>query len=91
MGIILIVIFVMCMFLWFFAAMPFPQTQPFGWTNNIFAWVAVAILGYVVLSGAPVRLSSVQRSSSAVDSAVYGPPPILFLTPSMQRVSVLKE
>ncbi len=42
----------MCMFMWFFAAMPFPQTAPFAWTNNIFAWVAVAILGYVIFSGA---------------------------------------
>jgi hypothetical protein len=42
------------MFMWFFAAMPFPQTAPFAWTNNIFAWVAVAILGYVILTGAGI-------------------------------------
>jgi hypothetical protein len=49
MTLILTVVFVMCMFGWLIAALPFPQTAPFGWAHPILAWVAVAILGYVIL------------------------------------------
>ncbi len=49
MSIILTVIFVMCMFAWLLSALPFPQTAPFGWVHPLVAWIAVAILGYVIL------------------------------------------
>jgi len=54
MGLLLIIIWVFCMMAWLFSAMPFPQTQPWAWVHPIIAWVAVAILGYIVFSGAPV-------------------------------------
>ena len=60
MTLILTVIFVMCMFAWLIAVLPFPQMQPFGWAHPILAWVAVAILGYVILAeGGGRRLGSV--------------------------------
>jgi hypothetical protein len=58
MSIILVIVFVLCMFLWLLAALPLAQTTPFNWAHPILAWIAVAILGYVVLSGAQVRLSA---------------------------------
>jgi hypothetical protein len=55
MTIILTVIFVMCMFGWLMTCLPFPQVQPFAWAHPIMAWIAVAILGYVILSGEGAR------------------------------------
>ena len=52
MGTILTVVWVMCMFLWLLSALPFPQTQPFNWVHPILAWIAVAIIGYVIFAGA---------------------------------------
>jgi len=52
MSLILTVIFVMCMFMWLLSALPVPQTEPFRWVHPIIAWIAVAILGFVVLGGA---------------------------------------
>jgi hypothetical protein len=50
MTLILTVIFIMCMFLWLLAVLPFPQTAPFSWAHPILAWIAVAILGYVIFA-----------------------------------------
>ncbi len=58
MSLILVVVFVMCMFIWLLAALPVQQVAPWGWVHPLVAWIAVAILGYVVLSGGAHRLSS---------------------------------
>jgi hypothetical protein len=54
MGLLLIIIWVFSMMLWLFSALPLSQAQPYAWVHPIVAWVAVAILGYIVFSGAPV-------------------------------------
>lgn len=51
MTLMLTVVFVMCMFGWLMSALPFPQVAPFAWAHPILAWVAVAILGFVMLGG----------------------------------------
>ena len=52
MSLILTIVFIMCMFLWFLSAFPMPQTEPWRWVHPIIAWIAVAILGFIVLGGA---------------------------------------
>ena len=42
---ILEVLFVMTMFLWLLAALPFPAAAPFGWAHPLLAWIAVLLLG----------------------------------------------
>jgi len=49
MSLILTVVFVMCMFMWFLAALPVAQAEPYRWVHPIISWIAVAILGFVVM------------------------------------------
>ena len=39
------ILFVVDMFLWFLTVLPVAQLDPFRWSNAIFAWIAVLLLG----------------------------------------------
>jgi hypothetical protein len=69
MSILLVVIFVMCMFAWLMSALPFPQTAPFAWVHPLVAWIAVAILGYAVLGGAG---EGMRRVGALVIHSMFG-------------------
>ncbi len=51
MSLILMVILIVCMIFWFFAALPVPAVAPLAAYHPFVAWICVAILCYLVISG----------------------------------------
>jgi hypothetical protein len=41
----IVVLFVVCMFLWFLTNLPVPQAAQFNWAGNWLAFIAVLLLG----------------------------------------------
>lgn len=41
---VVMVLLIVCLFMWFLALLPVPQIAPFGWASGWLAWIAVVLL-----------------------------------------------